>query len=297
MAPFDVVVNCTDGAAAPPERAAEYCLLSGKTFVEASSHPRVLRQLVAAATQVTEPTGTLVLGCGLAPGLTNLLAAALHAQCEGAQRLEVAVQSSLLSRAGAAACERAIDLLAEPAERFERGARVADPPLTMAGRVRWRGGERAVFGLGLAEAELLHRSTKVPTTQALLVPSALWPTVSQRLLALFAPWSLLRLGPLRWGATKALWLLRAGLLCWRPTKVELAAYVDRGRDSERSLSLTVSRGLDGAALAIAAIVARLRQTAPPRGVCSVDEVVTLDAVLGEMRGLAGTSLRLEGPTE
>ena len=214
MEGFDFVVNCADSLEVKPDRAAEYCLLQGMTFVEASADAAVIERLRAVAGAVPEPKGAVVLSAGLFPGLSNLLAAKL---CEGGvpQRLEIGVRYSPLSQAGRGVCQLMASTMGRDAVRFEAGEEVLDPPLTVGGSLPFSSGERLTMGVGLAESRMLHWSIGAPSTGSFLATVPPLPLAVQRLLTLFLPWGWLRLDAVRWLAVGGMRLLRGGLLRWR----------------------------------------------------------------------------------
>ena len=165
MAGFDVVVNCADGLRAAPEKAAEFCLLSGATFIETTADAVVMERLWETARKVPDPQGTLVLGAGLFPGLSNLLAADLVARHGVPERLEVGVRYCPWSVAGAGVCDLMVEAASRPAVRYEAGERVEDPPVTVAGSFPFSGVQRNALGVGLPEALMLHWSIGVPSAR------------------------------------------------------------------------------------------------------------------------------------
>lgn len=293
MEGFDVVVNCADGLAAPPAKAAEYCLLSGMTFVETSADAQVISELYRAAKDVPEPTGIVLLAAGLFPGLSNLLAADLVSSDEGVQRLEVGVRYSPWSQAGAGVCSLMASTLGRPAVRYDGGDRVEDPPLTAGTVFPFRGGQRYVLGVGLPESQMLHWSMGVPSTGAFLAPVPPLPLTVQRVLTLFLPWRLLETELVRRLGAAGIGLLRRVLLRWRRSGVELTAVANRGVESPPRVTLKVDRGFVAAAYAIAATVSLLpsKKTAP--GVHLIDRVLGLDETVAEVQRLAGDALQVE----
>lgn len=296
MSGYDIVVNCSDSVAVPPDRAAEYCLRSGIVFVETSAHAGVVETLRESALEVDEPSGSVVLCAGLFPGLSNLLAAELRGAAEGG-RAEVGVRYSPLSQGGPGVCSLMLDLLARPARRFQDGARVEHPSVSIGGRFPFSRGERAVLRVGLPESLMLHWSGGASTTDAYLAPVPGVPVSVLRLAVLLSPWEVVRWGPLRWFAGGALRLLRTGALRWLGSPVELAARVaPAGGEPARCGSLRVSHGFDATACAVAATVGALLDQPPDPGVHLIDQVTGLHDVVGRMRELGGVTLHLElGP--
>ncbi len=294
---FDAVVDCTDGRAAPPAKAAEFCLLSGIHYWSLAADPRVVEELWLAARAVPDPTGSAILGVGVFPGLSTLLAAAVAAGGPPPRRLEVGVRYSPWSQAGDGVCALMAASLAEPAVRYEEGERVQDPPLTVGGRFRFHGQEFHALGVGLPDALLAHWGPGAPSTGSLVVPRPGLPVTVQRLLALFGPWPLLRFAPTRWLVGRALWLVRGVALRWRAVPVELAAVADRGAETPRAGWLRVSDGFAAAGWMVAAAIAQTKAAPPPPGVHTIDRILRLDDTITRMRSLAGDTLHLDLTTD
>ena len=291
MAGYDVVVNCTDSTEAPPERAAEYCLLSGITFVETSAHPEVVERLYQFALRVPDPSGSLVLCAGVFPGLSNLLAAEVAG--DDAVRIDLGIRYSPLSHAGLGVCRLMADLLALPARRFERGQMVEDLPIRAGRAMSFGGVERSPLQVGLAEALMLHRSCGAPSTATFLATIPGLPLSVQRVATLLCPFQLLRSGLVRWLTSAMLFGLRRGLLGWRASAVQIAAEATDAVGSVRRQSLRVADGFRAAALATAATVSLLRERRPSAGVHWIDGVLDLGEVLSRMRDLGSDGLEVE----
>ena len=212
LADYEFVVNCTDASALPPDRAAAYCLHSGSTFVELSAHADVVERMWRDLGDDPDPQGRVVLGGGLFPGVSNVLAADLVRRTpQPLQRLELGVRMSAFSAAGRGTCRTVAELIGRPAERVVRGMRWRHEPLRSAGELPVSGGAKPALSVGLAEARMLHWSTGVGTTGALLATSP-WPTSVQRLAVTVLPWKLMEWAPAKWlvgagGVRAARWVV------------------------------------------------------------------------------------------
>lgn len=288
---FDAVVDCADTTVAPPDEAASYCLRRGITFLETTAETASLarlfenhrRSLAAELRAKTEPArGLLVLGLGLFPGLSNLLAAELaRSRPEPPRRLEVAVRLALASGAGRGTVRAGVELLAHDALRYEGGRLEIGPPLAAGPTLSFPGGRRRTLEPGLPEALMLHWSTGIESTAAYLAAGPVPPGIG------LAGALLRRSGAARSVArTLAGWLLgglRCGLLRRRPVAVELAAWTDRGTAAEAHRALSFADGAAAAAAAIAAATLLLTGSDRPEPGCwLLDEVLTLDPLLARI---------------
>jgi hypothetical protein len=113
-----VVVLCVG----PPDEAlARMCLARGVHVVDVGASPDLLARIEA----LDAGEATVVLGVGLAPGLTNLLARQAHEQVGGAERLDITVLVGTGEHHGLDALRWTLSGLAAP----PRGARPRRVPL------------------------------------------------------------------------------------------------------------------------------------------------------------------------
>lgn len=306
MKAFDCVVNCAHSPDAAPDQALSFCLEEGVPFVETTTEAAVIQRLYEdhhPSARGTASAGTVVLGTGLLPGLSNLLAsAAVRSVEELPGRLEVGVRLRPFSGAGAGMCAVMARMLAVDALRYEGGRLVADSPMQPGPLLPFDGlGQRSrSMRLSLPEATMLHWSTGVPSTAAYVATIPPLPRVFAALAsAALAPKGAVRRATASL-ARAQLTLLRARFLRDRPTPVDLVALLDRDTGSSAAvptLALSVSDGVLAAGYAIAACVALLlRDGRTARGCRLPDELFTLDEVLSEMRALSRGEFKIQGPT-
>jgi saccharopine dehydrogenase-like NADP-dependent oxidoreductase len=104
MKKHDFVVNTSDTLAAPPTLAIDYALYNGVRFVEAGAHSGTMEELMrrtrGPAADKDGWTGTLLLGMGLFPGLSNLLARQLLQWVGPPDRLDIVVRLNPLAGGG-----------------------------------------------------------------------------------------------------------------------------------------------------------------------------------------------------
>ncbi len=272
----DLVVDCSSADA---DLAGLACLdRGGRLLVTSAERLGVGRVL---ARRGTEAAGEVVVGGGIFPGLTNLLAHAAWTEAGGAERLRVGIAMTPLSGAGSGLVDLMTRLLTTPTRRYEAGRPLDGPPISAGPQLPFER-PRASLHVPFCEPEMLHLSLGAPDVAAYLSPPTLlrWAFLS-------TPAILFELRPVRWCVRTYLAFLRRVLFRWRVSPVELVATA--GSVTRR---LRTDDGLRAGGVAIAAVVeALLDQPAQP-GVHLVDERVGLDDVLRRMRTLGGAELTL-----
>jgi hypothetical protein len=284
-----------------------YCLSHGLTFVETTDDAQTMLRLLQKyrVGQGESATGRVVLGLGIMPGLSNLVAAALVRSRGGAQqvqRIEVALRLNPLSGAGYGMSALSAQVVSRFSKRFEDGKLITDPPVWFSPRIPFAEGLLPALRTGLPEAVMLGYSTGVPSTAAYLSLGMGMPGVGRALeTALFGVAMAMPrdpfLKPLAEGVLAQTFagvrgvLFRAG-----KTPFEIVAMADRtdyfSHDGD-SLSVQLSNGITAGAYAVAAGVALLAAQSPQTpGVFLPDEVLQLDDVLAKMRELAGEQVKV-----
>jgi hypothetical protein len=272
----DLIVNCSDPAVASPRAAALECLTTGRTFLETTAHVPTTEELLRLKIENGDAPGLIVVGVGLFPGVSNLLARVLASRSAPVERLEVGVRLNALSAGGRGMVHQMIDSLFEPSIRYVAGQRVVDRPVSAGPVFPFQSGQSPTLATGFCESILFHHSLNVPNTASYLAlrPRAFMPVVQ---LASFLG---TRLGPVVGRAVRG--IMRASLLAirlvlfrGRPTPVELAVIVNRHgtvRPDGLTLEATVGDGVKAAAGAIAATCRCLADTpVRKRGVLTADE--------------------------
>lgn len=172
MQGFDVVINCSDAIRSPPFAAAEACLREGRTFIETSAHPGTVEQFLLRrkqlAAQAQPLPGLVIVGMGIFPGVSNLLARQLSQRVGKPERLEMGVRLKAFSGGGSGMVNQMLDSLFEPAIRYEQGQRVQDEPISPGIQVPFSDGLHGSVRVGLPESIMLHWSAGVPNTATYL---------------------------------------------------------------------------------------------------------------------------------
>lgn len=286
----EVVLDLANATAACPEALAAWCVAEGKLFVEATSDAPVVEGM--ASRLAGRGPGLVVLGAGIFTGVSNLMARRVAEAVPGARRLSWAVASSPYSAAGTGTIELMVSASALPALRYEAGVPV-ESRLERGPLVAFEAGPLPTLRLRLAEASMLRASTGVPDVEVLFapLPSLLVPAFALTPAPLFgAPW----FGVLM---RAAFIVLRRGLLSWRATTVRMVAEAESSA-ARRRILVRAQDGMQAAAFGAAAITGLLARARPGRsGVCFVDDVLVLDAVVREAERLAGRPVfEVQGPS-
>jgi len=283
---FDVVINCSDTIEAPPAEAAKHCLIHGILFVETGAHAPALRALMDLRRAYTDAQGAVVVGVGLFPGVSNLLAHALRDAPGACERIELGIAIRAASGAGKGIANLMVDGFGATAASYVDGQLQHAPALQAGPVLPFPSRDRACLSFDFPETSMLHLTTDVPNLAGYYAPLprllrpfvrlSVWlrPNKSGRLQRAY-DW--LTLGGIR--------LLRGALFRWRSSRVEIVAIANRGTPSETRGTLVVNDAIGATAIAIAAATVILCvRTRPPTGVLGVGEVFDLDSLLARMRG-------------
>ncbi|MEO8549725.1 MAG: hypothetical protein ABI678_07120 [Kofleriaceae bacterium] len=240
--------------------------------------------------------GVAVYGLGIFPGLSNLAARAAYDDNGRQGPLEVAMQFSPFTAAGAGMVALIAHLMAEPAPYYEAGARKTAAPFSRGKPMPFAGTWKPTLRAAIPETELLHASLGVENVTALLSPQ---PRVLMPLLRLAAmlvpPWKLLKRAYLAM-IRASVGLLRRGIFRNRPTRVVISAVAGRRGDAHegRVVNLITPDGVTCGAYAIAAAAGLIHERRPKPGTYILDELLSLDDVTVAMTKLAGVpELRIE----
>lgn len=290
---FHCVVDCADTVAADPAGVAEYCLERGLLFLETAAWAPRIRELLALRGHPRTGSGTVVVGVGLFPGVSNLLAADVMTRVSGCQSLDVGIRLSPLSGAGRGVSRLMAHQVCTPGYRVQDGREVGEAAIADRTRLTFPTGPAHAWRIGLAEPAMIRASTGISEVATYLAPM---PALLGPALALFGR-IVARAQPApRWSVrlvAAALSALRGGLLRRRITAVELVAIAGR-RDGDPaegvSGGLQVSDGMEATACATAAfLLALLGRPELPSGVLLPDEVVGLDEALDRLEPLLAAS--------
>jgi len=292
MKKHDFVVNTSDTLAAPPTLAIDYALYNGVRFVEAGAHSgtmeKLMRRTRGPAADKDGWTGTLLLGMGLFPGLSNLLARQLLQWVGPPDRLDIVVRLNPLAGSGPGLVELMVRATQENAVYYEGGKRTSGPPIRSG--IRLFTGRKTVptVGVGLPEAHMLSASLGIPSVATYVTTI---PTLPGWMATPLVRWL-----PKGEGAEKVfvplmrryLRTIRTVLMKGKPEFVEINVVTGNGDQ----LALRTNDGVAATAHALAASVATMATSDPPPGAYLPDELLGLGDVMNRVLALAQGDFRL-----
>jgi hypothetical protein len=292
---FDVIVNCADSLMAPPDGLIEHCRLKGLIFLETSADTGTIQRILAKIPESPEKVypGIVILGIGLFPGLSNILARSVAELSRDRTRMEVGVHLNLTSGAGAGMCRLMAESLKTCSVEFVSGVPIRRAPISRGIEMPFWAGSRQTMKVGLPETYMLRRSLKIPNVASYISPSPAGLRFPMLALGGALNWWH---PPARWftqGVWSACHFLRGGILCHRHKPVEITAIMDRTEALSKHASLKVSDGIMGTAYAIAAAVSCLRKRRMESGVLLPDQVFLLSEIVAAMRHLCSNELTVE----
>lgn len=279
MGGCEVVLNCSDSVGAAPDEAAGWCLRHGVTFLDMGAELGAVERLLGLAP--ASPTGAVVVGVGIFPGLSSLMMAEVLAAAPG-EPASLSVRLSPLSGSGPANCRLMTRSLMTPSVWFEQGARREGGPVGPSSPVDFPDGRAGAPRIGLPDVALAHAIAPDATVETRLAVKPAFLVLNFRLLAALMG----VLGPLRGLMARALevslMLMRVVALRRVSSAVELVA--SAGPLTRR---LKVDDGQWAtAAGAAAAVVSILERDAPlspgvhPAGEVFDASLIDLAATLG-----------------
>lgn len=294
MDSFDYIVNCSDSLKAPPDSAIDYCLKTGLTFIELSADlgtvDRILTEMRAEDRGTQESLrGLVILGIGLFPGLSNLMAKAAYDLQPGCERLELGFRIMPFSGSGAGTASLVKPMVEAPAIWYENGQRVSDRPGNKGVGMPFVRGEALTVKWGLPEAVMLHHSLRLPSTATYLAtrPVALGKMMAALpgLLPRRPFFRRLLLAVMGYQGT----FLKAFLLRKVREPIEITAMADR----RHCILFWTNDGFVALGYVVAAALIVLSSRAKPKpGLYLPDELFEMNEILNQMGMLAGERLAM-----
>ena len=267
----DIVVNLTEQTSA---ELVGTVLQRGACFIESSASPDYMMAIREMARSVRGP-GFLVDGCGVAPGLTNLLAYQVLQTHPDTRALEIVVDLGLGKHAGKAALTWFIRSLARPYTAKVEGAWQVLSPADTEIRVQWRQGDQLSLALGFpfTEQQILAEELgpACDTVQCFLSMRPGWVTqLFKRLLGLGAGNFLSSRADL-----SARFLLR--LPSFGPVSTRLQVLGRNGAGHETgTMTLSCGDQSEATAAVLARTVLAARQFSGVGPICPLPELLSLE---------------------
>lgn len=285
-----VVVMCVERA---NDTVAQACLSRGIHYVDISASSAVLDSIARHAEVASRNNAAAVLSVGLAPGLTNVLAAYALERLSTARSVDMNVLLGLAGDHGPDSVRWTMARLADPVGRGSGTARAARVRLPVFGR-------RTVHPFAFADQDTLRSTSGVPATTRMCFDSAavtrvLFALRSARFFRLLA----------RLGGTDQLGRLASRLRLGDDRFVVHAAAVD-GNGARVSVAALGRQECRATGIVTAKIVERLVDRRIPPGIWHMQQIVDADELLSELpaydisiyeEGEAGWALRRSVPLD
>ncbi len=284
---YALTINASDTVSAPPDALVADCVAKGRALVETGADPVYYRRQLAA---VPEGPGRVLLGAGVFPGLSNLLA--VHVlQAGGGQGVELAIRWSPFSGGGGGMVRLATHLLDVPTQRWVEGQRQASAQVEAGPEFDFVHGRAGSLSVAFTEPDLLAFSTGAPrlATYGSFEPNFIMSSF------VHMPGWLLRARVMRWLMTVQFTVLRRVLLRNRKSRVQLTARaLDADGQPGRWLGFAHPDGIGLGG--VASVLMGEALVAAPEGVgalCTPDQVLDLARALDELDA-RGHRLQLAG---
>lgn len=273
LAGFDAIVNASDTLRAPPDALVRHCLERGQLLLETAAEPVFVRRVLAA--DLRAGPGTVVLGAGLFPGLSNLLAADTAARVEACTSLELAIRWSPFSGGGGGMVALVPHLIRVPTQHRAAGRMIEGSPVESGPVLPFSDGEHASLHVAFSEPSMLARSLDVPNVAVYgsFVPDVVMASFR------FTPLWLLALAPVRAWLWLQFTILRRFLLRRVPADVRMVARARAADGREALARLHVRDGIAACGWAIVGALRHLADHRPPPGLVLPDRAMRLDDVL------------------
>lgn len=279
---FDAIVNASDSLIAPPDALVSRCLRRGPLLLETVGEPVAIRRILGAHPRDERGhAGTVVLGAGIFPGMSNLLAAEAIAAVEDCTGVELAMRWNPMSAGGGGMVRLVPHLLVVPTHRVDDGRIVEGPAMGPGPTLPFSDGEHPCLHLPFTEPTMLARTH--PELREIATYGSVDPDIMTRAFHLFPLWLMQR------SLVRAMmWLqftvLRRFVLRSVPAHVRIVA---RARNDDGDEAVRTFDARDGIAVGgdlVAAMLSLLHD--PPAGLHLPDELFTAEAVRDAMLRLA-----------
>ena len=284
---FDAVINCTDTFRLNPVPLFEYCIRHQKLYVETTADTETYIKLFDAfdALPVDQRLGTAILGMGIFPGLSNIVAGDAIRALENCHTIDVHLSWSVISGAGAGTCEVMVQSLARPIKHARDGQIVDAAPVGKPQAVDVFDGLKSGFELGLPESYLLFKSQHVPNTSVIISTRPAGPGFLIRCVHWMTGIGIFRPKAIQFVLRHLFRLIRVRLLSNRSTSLQIVA-VARSNNNECN-SITRRIGCDDAFQAAADVALCClnlfnKNPTPAPGIYTADQLFTLEQFHSEL---------------
>lgn len=283
---FDVVINCSDTVIASPHQAVEYTLERGKTWIETTADGATLARLaddyrpLAGDSRSTD--GVLVMGMGIFPGLSNVLAKHLSEKVESCRHLELAVRFSPFTGAGPGMCRLISHFLGISPQFVVEGRLREVSPFDPGPDLSFPSGLHSTLAVPFVEPMLLQRSLGLSEISAYLSLQPGWLHELTSAMIWSCPSAILRWSLIRDTAYYYLRFLRGVVLRKRPAHIEMTGVAHSSTGESATGGFEFPDAIRATGAAVAAGVNLLPRDLSGGGYFP-DEVFDLQELLSEMR--------------
>ncbi len=268
---FDYIINCADNFQASPLNLMKYALENGLVMVECTADPMTIKSAIDSFSSPETPyLGSVILGAGLFPGLSNILArdvvASLHTKPTA---LKISIFISPLSQAGRSTCRLMAEHFCYQTLIIRKGKReisesLAPVSLNSSSRKHFTG-----LRLFFPEVVMMQKSLQLDSIETFLVPMPgfLSPIIA-RLRKLLS--SSIFKGINVW----FLKFLRNTLLGGKTSDIEILCIATGQNGETKESYFRTDDGLNSIASGVHVLVNSLGGKNPSRGLIMPDEVVS-----------------------
>ena len=275
--PGDVVVNATGDH--PTVSLARATIAAGCHYTDLSADHRTIDALLTLDADARTAGGSVLPGIGLAPGATNLLAAAATHHLGGADRVDLGLLLSIADEFGPAALDWTLTTLASEITHDSDGRRHTIVPFRHETRLTFgHRGRRAAFEFGFPEQLYLPRTLGVSEAHGWF---ALTPAPVARAFATAARSATLRQMLARDRARRVIGDIASQLARTHQGRSVIATAVATRADQQASVTLTARSESSTTARCAATLIAAWERSRPGAGLPeqTIPALPTLDALV------------------
>ena len=291
---FDAVVNCTDTFRIDPVPLFEYCIRHQKLYIETSADTETYIKLFDAfeAVPVDQRLGSAILGLGIFPGLSNIIAGDAIRALENCQSINVHLSWSVISGAGAGTCEVMVQSLVRPIKHVRNGQIVKAAPVGRPQPVNVFDGLKSGFELGLPESYLLFKSHRVPNTSVIVSTRPAGPVFLIRCVHWMTRIGFFRPKAIQFVLRFLFRFVRVRLLSNRSTSLQMAAFASSDIDGKTAMRRIECQDAFQAAADVLLCCLSLynKKPKPAPGVYTADQLFTLDQFHMELESQSITNI-------
>jgi hypothetical protein len=258
--------------------------MHNKVFFETSAFLPVIEEiLIRFKKKNNHPyNGMLIVGVGLFPGLSNILAKEVN-MSKKANSIELGIKMNPLSSAGKSMCRLMSTIIYTNCVYYLNSQRVEDVPVSKGEQIF---NNKSSVKTGFPESVMLFWSMQVPNTAVYFTAS---PSLLNYLLLFISEFNLrlpvLLKNILKNVTTSSLILLRSFIFRFRPTPVEmicLSSYINKNGSKQEKICFSTNDGIASTVCILAAklILWSKKENILP-GIYLPDDVFSLKEVISE----------------